>query len=81
MAASMIDFAIHRAKLEARIAEVRAAKQPQLVDDEDSCKHEWQRFKQTIRTNNDKFSGTAYFVVKACVKCHVKESIGYVVER
>jgi len=43
--------------------------------------HEWKRFKETVKITNNKFTGRAYFVVRACVICHEKQRITYVVEK
>lgn len=59
-------------------------KQPkQLKKKEDdptlTCEHDYREFKETIRADNEEFSGTSYFKVKGCLKCHKKIRIDYVV--
>ncbi len=46
------------------------------------CVHEFKRYKQTVRDSNDTFIGSsAYFVVRACIKCKLKEILNYVIVR
>lgn len=45
-----------------------------------ACVHEYQTFKQTVQPTNPNFHGSAYFIVKACPKCHKKHYLDYRVE-
>ncbi len=45
------------------------------------CVHEFKKFKQTVRDDNTNFIGSAYFVINACIKCHIKEILNYVIVR
>lgn len=88
----MIDFAAHRQRLNARLAAVRASKQPQAVlERKDGCEHEWSKYKQTVQSSARTMrqiragmmytGGRAYFIVKACHKCKEKAVLDYVVEK
>lgn len=59
---------IERVKL-AQIAKHRSQSQK-------DCEHDFETFKETIR-NDTNFSGTAYFTVKGCLKCHYKIRVNY----
>lgn len=67
-----------RAELHAR---VRAASQARLDSRTKAtgCAHTWASFKQTVVVENDRFRGTAHFVVRGCTRCHAKELLDYVV--
>lgn len=67
-----------RAELKAKIRTVREVRREQ--EQRNDCDHEWQRFKQTIATDNERSHVTAYFIVKGCPKCKRKDVIDYVVE-
>ena len=50
------------------------------------CDHEWQKFKETIRSERtfaqldqgfDYRGGPAYLIVKACLKCKKKQILDY----
>lgn len=43
----------------------------------DKCEHEFKKYKQTIRIDNDNFKGSAWFEVIACSKCKTKKIIDY----
>jgi hypothetical protein len=74
----MVDYKTQRNELEKKIKEVT---HPEKPDEKPVCQHEWSRFKKTIRTENDKFTGRAYFIVKACPKCKEQHNISYIVEK
>lgn len=67
-----------RAKLHARIREVSAARRASTIAST-SCSHSWEHFRQTVLTENAKFEGTAYFIVKGCRRCKRKVLLDYVV--
>ena len=73
-----------------KIAEARARKQQRCIKYNDTCEHDWQRFKQTIKPERTAeqikqsmgYKGErAYFIVAACMKYHRKRCIELVVER
>lgn len=83
-----LDIAALRAELvgavrrrQQEIAEAQASTEPK------TCDHEWRVFRKTVhpdrpRASMPMFRGSgAYFVVKACIKCHEKRNVDYVVER
>ena len=67
-----------RAKLQERIKAANRAR-IEAAQQQDSCDHSWQRFKQTVPVDNNGFRGSAYFVVNGCAKCKHKELVDYVV--
>lgn len=81
----VINFPVHRAKLEAAI-EQRKAQELALIQPATSntlCAngHDWKRYRQTVRVDNMKYSrGDTYFVVIACGTCKSKRIVGYCVE-
>lgn len=61
----------------------------QRTGDSEACDHEWQTFKQTIEPSRTPLQekkgylykgGRAYFIVRACVLCHIKRNIKMKVE-
>lgn len=76
----MIDFSAKRTQLNQKIEAVKMSRKQQTDIDMLNCAHDWQAFRQTIRADNDNFTGTAFFIVKACIKCKTKKPQGYVVE-
>lgn len=64
------------------LARIARAHQQKLGEDkvDNTCEHEYKRFKETVRKDNTKFRGDAYFIVLACLKCKDKRRINYVVE-
>ncbi len=60
-----------------------------LLVEQPACEHEWKLFKQTIeqeRTPSQEAKGyfykrgRAYFIVKGCIKCHIKRNINMRIE-
>lgn len=89
----MIDYAAHRAKLQAAIERRRQAERAKLEpEDKPRCEHSFSKSKQTlpverpdivraVETGTTYKGGRAYFIVLACEVCHEKRAIDYVVER
>lgn len=89
----MIDYAAHRAKLQAAIARRRQAELARLEPEgKPRCEHQFKRYRQTlpverrdivraVETGTTYKGGRAYFIVLACEVCHEKRAIDYVVER
>ena len=77
--ATSANLSIFRQNLVEKVAAAQQARAEakQKVD----CAHEFKRFKQTVREDNVQFAGSAYFVVRACIKCHLKEILNYVIVR
>lgn len=67
-----------RRELHARIKEASNARRA-ARSKPTTCAHAWQTFKQTVTVENDRFTGSAYFVVHGCTRCHAKDLLDYVV--
>ncbi|PPH13324.1 hypothetical protein C5C71_01885 [Rathayibacter sp. AY1C1] len=67
-----------RAGLHARIKQATEARRAARVGPQ-TCVHTWETFKQTVTVENDRFTGSAYLVVRGCRRCHAKELLNYVV--
>lgn len=89
----MIDYAAHRAKLQAAIERRRQAEQAKLEPEgKPRCDHQFKRYRQTlpverpdmvkaVKTGTTYNGGRAYFILLGCEVCHEKRPIDYVVER
>lgn len=80
----MINFQAHRTKLERRLERKQLRDEASLAARQREtarCTHTKQRFTETIRSDNESFEGSAYFIVLACVTCRIKKYIELVVER
>lgn len=71
-----------RDKFNSRVESVRKTKNlpdvPKGVNP--TCDHEWKKYKENIPTENSKFNGYAYFIVRGCVKCKSKQRVNYIIE-
>lgn len=77
----MIDATTLRARLDARIAQAERLKIVRHTEDDTGCQHELKTYKQTVVPDNDRFAGSAYFIVKGCPKCKYKIAADYIVQR
>ncbi|MFI8696747.1 hypothetical protein [Dietzia maris] len=75
----MIDFDAARTRFTEKI-DVRRERQ-EAAAESNPCNHSWQVFRETIRSDNDNFHGTAHYRVKACLKCKSKKRLELVVDR
>jgi hypothetical protein len=77
----MIDAATLRARLNAHIAQAERFKISRHSAEPNGCEHELRTYKQTVLADNDRFTGSAYFVVRGCPKCKHKIVADYVIEK
>ena len=78
----MIDAASLRARLNAHIAQAERFKISRHTAEPTGCQeHVLQTYKQTVVPDNDRFAGSAYFIVKGCPTCRHKVVADYVVEK
>ncbi|GAA1053924.1 hypothetical protein [Dietzia natronolimnaea] len=76
----MIDFDAARSRYTEKIDVRRERQEANAAQPADPCDHTWQMFRETIRSDNDHFQGTAHYRVKACPKCRSKKRVELVVE-
>ena len=73
------NLSLFRQNLVEKVAAAQIAREQ--VKKQVLCVHEWKNFKQTVQSDNPNFTGEAYLIVKACVKCHIKEFVNYILKR
>ncbi|MBB0998564.1 hypothetical protein G6024_15985 [Dietzia maris] len=74
----MIDFDAARTRFTEKI-DIRREREQEAAES-NPCDHAWQIFRETIRSDNDNFHGTAHYRVKACPKCRTKKRLELVVQ-
>lgn len=86
----MANLTAIKKQVKQKLKQARLRKQQSKRKDNDTCEHDWQRFKQTIKPERTAeqikqgmgYKGErAYLIVAACMKCHKKRCIELVVER
>lgn len=76
----VIDFDAARTMLTKRIDIRRERQEAESAAEANPCDHTWQMFRETVRADNSRFQGAAYYRVKACMKCKEKKRLELVVE-
>lgn len=75
----MIDLAAARARFSTKI-DIRKEQAEAEAQKSNPCDHDWQKFRETIRSDNPDFNGAAHYRVMACLKCKSKKRLELVVE-
>lgn len=81
-----IDFSALRATVHAAVKRRKQHELERRQSPKSACEHDWHTFRQSIPQYRDNYAtdppylgADAYFIVKACLRCHEKRNIDYVV--
>jgi len=72
----MLDYTNLKSHLSTKISKV-AKEKNKTSDLVNNCDHNYKKYKQTLRQDNDNFKHSAHFVVLLCDKCKDKKIIDY----